>query len=57
MAEPVATTPAVGYRIEDHRPGPARQVHVVFGSAAHASDVTASCANGRPVPRVRETDR
>ncbi|SCG57791.1 serine/threonine-protein kinase [Micromonospora coxensis] len=56
-AEIVATTPAAGYRIEDYRPGPARQVHVVFGSDAHASDVTARCANGRPVPRVRESDR
>ncbi|MEV4491581.1 protein kinase [Micromonospora coxensis] len=57
LAEVVGTTPAAGYRIEDYRPGPARQVHVVFGSDAHASDVTAGCANGRLVPRVRETDR
>ncbi|MGB2571139.1 protein kinase domain-containing protein [Micromonospora citrea] len=57
VAEVVATAPAAGYRIEEYRPGPDRQVRVVFGSDAHASAVTASCANGRPVPRVRETDR
>ncbi|MFI7432778.1 serine/threonine-protein kinase [Micromonospora haikouensis] len=52
-----STVPADGYQVEEYVPGPAREVRVVLGSATHASDVRASCANGMVVPRVREIER
>ncbi|SCE81684.1 serine/threonine protein kinase [Micromonospora haikouensis] len=52
-----STVPADGYQVEEYVPGPTREVRVVLGSAAHASDVRASCANGMVVPRVREIER
>ncbi|MFF3851984.1 protein kinase [Micromonospora sp. NPDC002575] len=52
-----STAPADGYQIEEYVPGPAREIRVVLGSATHVSDVRASCANGKVVPRVRETKR
>lgn len=52
-----STAPADGYQVEEHVPGPTREVRVVFGSATHASEVRASCANGKVVPKVREIER
>ncbi|MFG1899122.1 serine/threonine-protein kinase [Micromonospora carbonacea] len=52
-----STAPTDGYEVEEYVPGPTREVRVVFGSATHVSDIRASCANGKVVPRVRETER
>ncbi|MFC8846549.1 MULTISPECIES: serine/threonine-protein kinase [unclassified Micromonospora] len=57
IAAVTSTAPADGYQVEEYVPGPAREIRVVLGSATHASDVRASCANGKVVPRVRETKR
>ncbi|MER7267465.1 serine/threonine-protein kinase [Micromonospora carbonacea] len=52
-----STVPADGYQVEEYVPGPAREIRVVLGSATRASEIRASCANGKVVPRVRETER
>ncbi|MGW4501384.1 protein kinase domain-containing protein [Micromonospora sp. NPDC004336] len=53
----VDVAPAAGYRAETYAPGPAREVRVELVSAEGRSLVTVRCANGRPVPRVREKGR
>ncbi|MGS2613120.1 protein kinase domain-containing protein [Micromonospora sp. LZ34] len=55
--EVVAVTPAAGYQVEAYEPGPAREIRVEFVSAGNRSVVTVRCANGRPVPRVKEQER
>ncbi|MFI5488752.1 serine/threonine-protein kinase [Micromonospora echinaurantiaca] len=57
MIEVVSVTPAAGYQVEAYEPGPAREIRVEFVSADNRSVVTVRCANGRPVPRVKEQAR
>ncbi|MCM0676669.1 hypothetical protein NCC78_18540, partial [Micromonospora phytophila] len=54
--EVLGVAPAAGYQVEAYEPGPAREVRVELVSADNRSVVTVRCANGRPVPLVREGD-
>ncbi|MDO3703777.1 serine/threonine-protein kinase [Micromonospora sp. C28SCA-DRY-2] len=57
LVEVLDVAPAAGYQVEAYEPGPAREVRVEFVSADNRSVVTVRCANGRPVPRVKERTR
>jgi serine/threonine-protein kinase len=49
-----STTPAPGYTVTKLVAGPAKEIHVVFGSSAATTDIRASCAAGVVQPRVQE---
>ncbi|MFG3705743.1 serine/threonine-protein kinase [Micromonospora sp. NPDC047670] len=57
LAVVVDVAPAAGHHAEAYAPGPAREVRVELVSAGSRSVVTVRCANGRPVPRVKEEGR
>ncbi|SCL62796.1 serine/threonine protein kinase [Micromonospora citrea] len=57
LAVVVDVAPAAGHHAEAYAPGPAREVRVELVSAESRSLVTVRCANGRPVPRVKEKGR
>ncbi|MEV4659066.1 serine/threonine-protein kinase [Micromonospora sp. NPDC049301] len=53
-AEVLGVTPAPGYRAEAYDPGPAKKIEVELTSAGHQSEIRVHCANGRPMPKVKE---
>ncbi|MEV5763199.1 serine/threonine-protein kinase [Micromonospora sp. NPDC052213] len=55
LVEVVGVTPAAGHHVEEYAPGPAREVRVELVAADRRSVITVRCANGRPVPRVKES--
>ncbi|MEU4641179.1 protein kinase [Micromonospora sp. NPDC023814] len=55
LAEVVDVTPAAGHHVEEYAPGPAREVRVELVAADRRSVITVRCADGRPVPRVKES--
>ncbi|SIN24394.1 serine/threonine-protein kinase [Micromonospora cremea] len=54
LAEVLAVTPAPGYRAEAYDPGPAKRIEVALTSGEHRSEIRLHCANGRPMPKVKE---
>ncbi|MFG3699731.1 protein kinase [Micromonospora sp. NPDC047620] len=55
LAEVVDVALAAGHHVEEYAPGPAREVRVELVAADRRSVVTVRCADGRPVPRVKES--
>ncbi|MFI7647567.1 serine/threonine-protein kinase [Micromonospora sp. NPDC049460] len=55
LAEVVDVAPAAGHHVEEYAPGPAREVRVELVAADRRSVITVRCADGRPVPRVKES--
>ncbi|MFC7547852.1 serine/threonine-protein kinase [Plantactinospora sp. GCM10030261] len=51
----VGVTPSLGYRVQDADRGPASEVKVVFEKGDRASEVRATCGNGLPIPRIKES--
>ncbi|MFC7546573.1 serine/threonine-protein kinase [Plantactinospora sp. GCM10030261] len=44
-----------GYQIKDHDPGPDGEIQVVLLSTSNESEIKATCSDGTPVPRIKES--
>jgi serine/threonine-protein kinase len=51
----LAVTPAPGYTVKDHDPGPAAEVQVVLLSADNESEIKVKCKAGGPQPAIKES--
>jgi serine/threonine-protein kinase len=51
----LAVSPAPGYTVKDHDPGPAGEVQVVLLSADNESEIKVKCRPGGPQPAIKES--